>query len=100
MSNFKNAVQSLFDDHKALINKKNSPAQSNGIYQRWANPIITSAHAPIFWRYDLNESTNPKLLERQGVNATLNSGAIMFNGKFTLVVRVEGNDRKSFFAVV
>lgn len=99
MSNFKNAVQSLFDAHKALINKKNSPAQSNGIYQRWANPIITSAHAPIFWRYDLNESTNPKLLERQGVNATLNSGAIMFNGKFTLVVRVEGNDRKSFFAV-
>lgn len=99
MSNFKNAVQSLFDAHKALINKKNSPAQSNGIYQRWANPIITAAHAPIFWRYDLNESTNPKLLERQGVNATLNSGAIMFNGKFTLVVRVEGNDRKSFFAV-
>lgn len=99
MSNFKNAVQSLFDAHKALINKKNSPAQSNGIYQRWANPIITAAHAPIFWRYDLNESTNPKLLERQGVNATLNSGAILFNGKFTLVVRVEGNDRKSFFAV-
>lgn len=99
MSNFKNAVQSLFDAHRALINKKNSPAQSNGIYQRWANPIITAAHAPIFWRYDLNESTNPKLLERQGVNATLNSGAIMFNGKFTLVVRVEGNDRKSFFAV-
>lgn len=99
MSNFKNAVQSLFNAHKALINKKNSPAQSNGIYQRWANPIITAAHAPIFWRYDLNESTNPKLLERQGVNATLNSGAIMFNGKFTLVVRVEGNDRKSFFAV-
>lgn len=99
MSDFTQAVQSLFSDHATLINKKNSPAQSNGIYQRWVNPIITAAHAPVFWRYDLNESTNPLLLERQGINATLNSGAIMFNGKFTLVVRVEGNDRKSFFAV-
>lgn len=99
MSDFKSAVKALIDEHATLIGKKNSPAHSNGIYQRWANPIITAAHAPVFWRYDLNEKSNPLLLERQGVNATLNSGAILFNGKYTLVVRVEGNDRKSFFAV-
>lgn len=99
MSEFKSAVEKLINEHKVLIGEKNSPAHSNGIYQRWEKPVITAAHAPIFWRYDLNETTNPLLLERQGINATLNSGAIMFEGKFTLVVRVEGNDRKSFFAV-
>ena len=60
---------------------------------------MTAEHAPVFWRYDLDEKSNPYLMERIGVNAVLNSGAIKLNGKYLLVVRVEGNDRKSFFAV-
>ena len=89
----------LKDNHRALIEKKNSPIEGNGIYERWENPILTAAHAPLEWRYDLNRERNPFLMERIGVNATLNSGAIKWNGKYVLVVRVEGNDRKSFFAV-
>ncbi|MBN1378266.1 MAG: glycosidase [Gammaproteobacteria bacterium] len=97
---FKQKVAALFAEHEILIKKNNSPCgDGNGVYTRWQNPILTSAHTPIFWRYDLSEKTNPFLMERQGVNATFNSGAIMFNGKYCLVVRVEGNDRKSFFAV-
>ena len=89
----------LKDNHRALIEKKNSPIEGNGIYERWENPILTAAHAPLEWRYDLDRERNPFLMERIGVNATLNSGAIKWNGKYVLVVRVEGNDRKSFFAV-
>ena len=84
----------------ALLNKKNSPVQEcNGIYRRWLNPIITREHIPLNWRYDLNVDRNPFLMERIGVNATFNSGAIYWRGKFLLMVRVEGNDRKSFFAI-
>lgn len=97
---FDQQVNLLCKQHRALITKKNSPlATGNGIYQRWEHPIITAEHTPVFWRYDLNEDTNPLLLERIGINATLNSGAIYHEGKYLLVVRVEGNDRKSFFAV-
>ncbi|MEM8896545.1 MAG: glycosidase, partial [Bacteroidota bacterium] len=71
----------------------------NGIYTRYTHPILTGAHAPIFWRYDLDENTNPFLMERQGVNAAFNSGAIYYEGRYLLVVRTEGNDRKSFFAM-
>lgn len=83
-----------------LISKKNKPlSHSNGVYQRYKNPIITADHAPIHWRYDLNEDANPLGLERIGINATFNAGAIKWNHKYALCVRVEGNDRKSFFAI-
>ena len=86
--------------HELFLSIKNEPiGRSNGIYQRYKNPILTAAHTPVHWRYDLNPETNPLLMERQGMNAAFNSGAIEFNGKFCLVVRVEGYDRKSFFAV-
>lgn len=100
MSQFKTRLKSLLQSYEGLVEQKNAPvAQSNGIYERWQNPILTAEHTPIFWRYDLNERTNPLLLERLGVNAAFNSGAIYLDGRYLLVVRVEGNDRKSFFAV-
>ena len=87
--------------YEALISRRNSPIEpGNGIYTKWENPVVTSEHTPLFWRYDFNQADNPCLMERQGINATLNPGAIYHNGKFCLVVRVEGADRKSFFAVV
>jgi len=100
MNEFSKALQKLKATHEELLNKKNEKAANgNGIYDRYVNPIVTASHAPIAWRYDLNPATNPYLMERIGVNATLNSGAIKWNGKYILVVRVEGNDRKSFFAI-
>ncbi len=89
-----------FQSQEKLITRKNIPTtESNGIYQRYQYPVLTAAHAPIFWRYDLNHETNPYLMERQGVNATFNAGAILWKNKIVLVVRVEGVDRKSFFAL-
>ncbi|MDR1191603.1 MAG: glycosidase [Verrucomicrobiales bacterium] len=87
--------------HAKLINRNNpvDPAWHNGIYERYKNPVITAAHTPLEWRYDLSPRTNPFLLERLGVNATFNAGAIEFNGNICLCVRVEGSDRKSFFAI-
>jgi 4-O-beta-D-mannosyl-D-glucose phosphorylase len=100
MTNFSKKVDKLDQKHQDLITKKNKPKKNgNGIYGRWKNPILTAAHTPIFWRYDLDEKTNPFLMERQGINATFNSGAMLWKGKYILVVRVEGDDRKSFFAV-
>lgn len=100
MSQFRTRLKNLLEAHEALINQKNIPQNySNGVYQRWQNPILTADHTPVFWRYDLNEQTNPWLLERLGINATFNSGALYWQGKYLLVVRVEGDDRKSFFAV-
>jgi len=96
----KDKIQQLLAEHEALIARKNEPSnQNNGVYQRYKFPVVTAEHTPIFWRYDLNPETNPNLLERQGINAAFNAGAIYFNGKYCLVVRTEGNDRKSFFAV-
>lgn len=100
MSPFKTRLTSLLRGHEMLVEQKNIPSDhSNGIYQRWQNPILTAEHTPVFWRYDLNEQTNPLLLERLGINAVFNSGAIYLDGRYLLVARVEGNDRKSFFAV-
>ena len=84
-----------------LLTRKNLEDKShyNGIFQRYLYPVITAEHIPLEWRYDLNPQTNPWLMERIGVNATMNSGAIKWNGKYVLMVRVEGSDRKSFFAV-
>ena len=100
MNFFKERVSQLEQAQKALLAKQNEPTiKSNGVYQRYTNPIVTPEHIPLNWRYDLNEATNPYAMERIGINATLNSGAIKFNDKYVIVVRVEGNDRKSFFAV-
>ena len=93
-------LEKLRKAHKELLEKPNIPEElGNGIYTRYLNPVLTAAHAPLEWRYDLNEKTNPFLMERIGVNAVLNAGAIKFNGKYVVVARVEGVDRKSFFAV-
>jgi 4-O-beta-D-mannosyl-D-glucose phosphorylase len=90
----------LMDEHSNLIRLQNEPVDfSNGIYTRFKNPVLTAQHAPVDWRYDLNEQTNPYGMERVGVNAVLNAGAIKWNGKYLLIARVEGWDRKSFFAV-
>ena len=89
------------EKYNAVLARRNSVDESfyNGIYERWINPVITRDNIPVFWKYDLNPETNPFFEERLGVNATMNSGAIKLNGKYCLIVRVEGNDRKSFFAV-
>lgn len=88
------------DKYNKLINKKNEVSSFyNGIYDRFVNPVLTRDHIPVFWKYDLNEETNPYFMERLGVNAVFNSGAIYLNGKYYLVARIEGNDRKSFFGV-
>lgn len=97
--NFTERLEWLKAQHEALITRKNEPIEGNGIYERYKNPIITAEHAPLFWRYDLNPETNPYLMERFGIHATMNSGAIKWNGRYVLVVRVEAADRKSFFAV-
>ena len=89
----------LRDSHEELLREKNVPIEGNGIYERYKNPVLTGAHAPLEWRYDLHKETNPYLMERFGIHAAFNSGAIKFNGKYVLVARVEGADRKSFFAV-
>jgi 4-O-beta-D-mannosyl-D-glucose phosphorylase len=83
-----------------LIARKNEQLYSdNGIYHRYRYPILTRDHVPLHWRYDFNRDTNPRFMERNGFNATFNAGAIKWKGKYLLVVRTEGNDRKSFFAV-
>jgi 4-O-beta-D-mannosyl-D-glucose phosphorylase len=93
-------VKKLFEEHQKLIARANEPlAEGNGIYQRYKYPVVTAAHTPVFWRYDLNPETNPFMMERQGMNAAFNSGAMEWNGKIVLVVRAEGVDRKSFFAI-
>ena len=97
---FQDKVARLMHEHEVLVTAKNEPvAGGNGVYTRYKNPILTGAHTPVFWRYDLNEQSNPYLMERIGMNAAFNSGAMKWNGKYILVVRVEGADRKSFFAV-
>ena len=83
-----------------LISRKNEKTDFyNGVYDRYKDPVLTRNHIPVFWKYDLNPETNPLFIERLGVNAVMNSGAIELNGKFYLVARIEGNDRKSFFGV-
>jgi 4-O-beta-D-mannosyl-D-glucose phosphorylase len=97
---FKKCVQRLFKQQEKLLARRNRKSSgSNGIFDRYEFPVLTAAHAPIPWRYDLNRKSNPFLLERMGVNAVFNAGAILHEGKFLLVARVEGADRKSFFAV-
>jgi len=93
-------LEQLESAHQKLLSGANEPVkESNGVYQRYKNPVLTAKHTPLFWRFDLNEDTNPYLMERFGINAVLNPGAIKWNDKFILVARVEASNRKSFFAV-
>ena len=88
------------EKYERLIARKNEKSTVyTGMYDRYVNPVLTSEHIPLFWKYDLDEKTNPYFMERLGVNAVFNSGAIELNGKYYLVARIEGNDRKSFFGV-
>ena len=97
---FKARKIALIETYKRLIYKKNTKQNlGNGIYDRYQNPVLTAEHTPVFWKYDLNEKTNPYLMERFGINAVFNAGAIKLNDKYLVIARVEGNDRKSFFAV-
>lgn len=98
---FETRKKALNEAYEKLILKENIKQQTlgNGIYDRYENPVLTAEHAPVFWKYDLNEKTNPYLMERFGINAVFNAGAIKQNDKYLVIARVEGNDRKSFFAV-
>jgi 4-O-beta-D-mannosyl-D-glucose phosphorylase len=97
---FEKKVNELFENQRKLIEQKNEvPKETRGIFLRYKYPVLTRDHVPIPWRYDLNYETNPHLMERLGINSVFNSGAIMIDNKFYLMARVEGVDRKSFFAV-
>ena len=91
----------LWHRHKHLIDLENKidPSWYNGVFERYGRPVLTAEHVPLDWRFDLNPVTNPLLLERMGINAVFNPGAIELDGKILLVCRVEGCDRKSFFAI-
>ncbi len=99
MMNFEERKALIEAQYEALISRRNTPIEGNGIINRYEYPIVTAAHAPLLWRYDYNPETNPFFMERIGVNATFNAGAIKWGDKYVVVVRVEGDDRKSFFAV-
>ena len=100
MTTFTDRLTKLKQTHDTLLSRPNEPEElSNGIYTRYKYPVLTAAHTPLEWRYDFNEKTNPFLMERIMINAAFNAGAIKFNGKYIVVARVEGADRKSFFAV-
>ncbi|NQX47770.1 glycosidase [Paenibacillus tritici] len=100
MTIFEERKQQLTARYEALIGRSNEKLPfGNGIYDRYLYPLLTADHAPLIWRYDFNPETNPYFAERIGVNGIFNPGAIELNGKFYIVARVEGNDRKSFFAV-
>jgi 4-O-beta-D-mannosyl-D-glucose phosphorylase len=97
---FEKALRRKIEQHTRLLERKNKRVKDgNGVLDRWEHPVLTAAHAPLFWRYDLDPRKNPFLLERLGVNAVFNVGAVERSGKICLVARVEGSDRKSFFAV-
>lgn len=97
--NFEEREILLRKQHEDLIELPNEPIEGNGVYERYVNPVLTAGHAPLEWRYDFNKERNPYLMERFGIHATFNSGAIKMGDKYLLVARVEAADRKSFFAV-
>lgn len=96
---FDDKLRSLEREYEALVTRKNEPVYVNGVYERYKYPILTAAHTPLFWRYDIDRADNPYLEERFGIHATFNSGAIKWGDKYLLCVRVESADRKSFFAM-
>jgi 4-O-beta-D-mannosyl-D-glucose phosphorylase len=98
--NFEKRLEELNRSHRKLIKRKNRKKKAgNGIYERFEYPVLTAKHTPLFWRYDLDKATNPWLMERFGINAVFNATAIKWKKKYLLIARVEGLDRKSFFAV-
>jgi 4-O-beta-D-mannosyl-D-glucose phosphorylase len=100
MINTSDKLITFFEEYEKLVSNKNEKVkQNNGIFCRYKYPVLTADHTPVIWRYDLNPDTNPYALERIMMNATFNAGAIKWNGKYLLMVRVEGADRKSFFAI-
>lgn len=100
MSTYETRLAQLVEAQEALLDRPNPPVSpGNGIFNRHQFPVLTDKHAPLFWSYDLNPETNPHLMERIGVHCAFNSGAIYLEGKYYLCARVEGNDRKSFFAI-
>lgn len=100
MNEFQKRMRLLQNEHEALINRRNPKIKpGNGIFYRHQYPALTAAHTPLFWRYDFNPDTNPFLMERFGINAAFNAGAIYWNGKYYMIARVEGMDRKSFFGI-
>ncbi|MDR3367438.1 MAG: glycosidase [Prevotellaceae bacterium] len=100
MNLFRQRQTAVSEAYEQLVKRKNRPVlPGNGIFERYENPVLTREHTPIFWRYDLNPATNPYFMERFGIGGTFNAGAIKWEGKYLLVARVEGSDRKSFFAV-
>jgi 4-O-beta-D-mannosyl-D-glucose phosphorylase len=97
---FNDRLRLVEEEHAALIKRQNiATSPGNGIYTKYKFPVLTAAHTPIYWRYDLNKTTNPYLMERFGINAVFNAGAIKWQGKYVVCARVEGSDRKSFFAM-
>jgi 4-O-beta-D-mannosyl-D-glucose phosphorylase len=97
---YKKKVQELFRQHEKLLARENVKAKNgNGVYDRYVHPVLTAEHTPLFWRYDFDPKSNPHLMERMGVNATFNAGAMQYEGNFLVFARVEGADRKSFLAV-
>lgn len=97
---FNKRLQSVTAEYEKLISRKNKAVlPGNGIYERYTCPVITAEHTPVCWRYDMSPESNPYFMERFGINGTFNAGAIKWKDRYLLVVRVEGNDRKSFFAI-
>lgn len=100
MNRYDNRLRILTEEYETLISRENKRIRSNnGIFERYKYPILTAAHTPLEWRYDFNPETNPFFMERFGINAVFNAGAIKYNGKYLVMARVEGYDRKSFFAI-
>ena len=100
MNRYDNRLHILTKEYDELISRENEKIlPGNGVFERYKYPILTADHPPLEWRYDFNPETNPYLKERFGINAVFNAGAIKFNGKYLIMARVEGHDRKSFFAI-
>lgn len=98
--NFDERLKLLKEEKEEILGRKNAPEiLGNGIYKRYEHPVVTAAHIPLEWEYDLDPVSNPFLMKRFAINATFNAGAIKFNDKYLMAVRVEGADRKSFFAI-
>ena len=96
---FEHRKRLVLEAYERHVTRPNHPIEGNGVYERYEHPVITPESVPPFWKYDFDPATNPYFMERIGVNATFNAGAIKWEGKYVVVVRVEGNDRKSFFAL-
>lgn len=97
---FKTRLKRLTHEYEKLISLKNNPIEeSHGIFERYKQPVLTGQHVPLTWRFDLNPSQNPYLLERMGINSVFNPGAIKWGDLYILIARIEGKDRKSFFAI-